>query len=532
MKLGRLTMLADALSVGRLSPRCWRGLWLLLALAGTGPSAGGAEPSRPGAPDLSMSRRVDELLAARWTEQAVKPAAAADDSELLRRLYLDLTGVIPTAWESRAYLADKRPEKRGELIDRLLVSPAHATHRANLWRELMLPRKFDPQQTAGLIGLQNWLRRQFVENRRYDRTVADLLVATGGDTAGPALFYTALGVKPEELGTTTARIFLGVRLDCAQCHNHPFDRWTQQDFWGYAAFFARIEQRSRNAAATRLVDTDSGDVRLPGTDIIVPTRYPGGLLVGSQEPGTRRQQLAIWMVSGDNPYLARATVNLVWAQLFGRGLVEPLDDFGPHNPASHPQLLEELSDSFVAGGYDLRQLYRILANTLAYQLASRAAEGADPPAESFARMSIKTLTGEQLYDSLGRVALRPRTRSQDPLADPLRQAFLMKLQTQTRTVTDFELSVPQALTLMNGPELSMVTDAAQSGLLAALEAPFMNNEQRVEAAFLATLSRQPRDNERAQFVEYVQSRPAAQRSQALGDVTWALLNSAEFILNH
>lgn len=482
-----------------------------------------------------MSPRIDELLAERWTAEGIAPAPPADDAELLRRLYLDLTGVIPTVWEAQAYLADQRPEKRGELVDRLLASPAHATHLANVWRDLMLPRKFDPQQTAGLVGLQKWLRKEFVDNRRYDRLVADLLVATGGDESGPALFYTAVGLKPEELGTTTARIFLGVRLDCAQCHNHPFDRWTQPDFWGYAAFFARLEQRSQNAANMRLVDADSGDVRLPETDTIVPARYPGGAVVDAQEPGTRRQQLAIWMVSSDNPYLARATVNLVWAQLFGRGLVEPLDDFGNHNPASHPALLEELANAFVASQYDLRQLYRTLTRTRAYQFASRrdGVDGnTDPRAELFAQMTVKTLTPEQLYDSLARVTLRATAESLDALADPRRQAFLVKMQTQTRTVTDFELGVPQALTLMNGPEMGLVTDAGESGLLAALDAPFMNDTQRLEAAFLATLSRRPRDAERAQFVDYLQSRPPAERMVALSDVVWALLNSAEFSLNH
>ncbi len=503
----------------------------LFAIFAGGP-LGATELPGPAAAGLNVSRRIDELLAERWTQQAVAPAVPADDAELLRRLHLDLTGVIPAVSQTRAYLADSRPEKRGELIDRLLLSPAHATHLADVWRDLMLPRKFDPQQIAGIIGVQNWLRRQFVDNRRYDRIVADLLVATGGDESGPALFYTALGVKPEELGTTTARIFLGVRLDCAQCHNHPFDRWTQQDFWGYAAFFARLQQRAGNAGSMRLVDVESGEVRLPDSDTIVAARYPGGTLVDPRERGTRRQQLAIWMASRDNPYLARATVNLVWAQLFGRGLVEPLDDFGEHNPASYPQLLEELANAFVATDYDLRWLFRALTNTRAYQLSSRPAGDVDPPAELFARMAVKALTPEQLYDSLGRVALQTQSESQERLADPRRQAFLMKMQAQTRSVTDFELGVPQALTLMNGPELNQATDAVQSSLLTALEAPFLTERQRVEAAFMATLARLPRDSERASFVEYVESKPADQRKAALGDVVWALVNSAEFALNH
>jgi hypothetical protein len=341
-----------------------------------------------------------------------------------------------------------------------------------------------------------------------------------------------LGLKPEELGTTTARIFLGMRLDCAQCHKHPFDRWTQEDFWGYAAFFAQTEQRSQNSSRVRLVDVKQGEAKLPDSDTIVPTKYLGGSLADANEGGTRRQQLAIWMVSRDNPYLARATVNLVWAQLFGRGLVEPLDDFGDHNPPSHPELLSELSQFFVHNDCNLRELYRTLVNTRAYQLSSRPKGKPEPAPELFAFMTVKTLTPEQLYDSLSRIALNRPAESQDPLSNPQRQAFLIQMQTQTRTVTDFETGVPQALTLMNGPESSLATERPDGGLLAALEAPFFDDAARVDTAFLAALARPPRDEEKARFVGYLQASPTSDRSQAVSDVVWALLNSAEFTLNH
>jgi hypothetical protein len=505
----------------------------LFTIAACGAVRGAVEDSsEPSFDDTPITRQLDRRLAQRWEQAGIVPAAVADDAEFLRRVTLDLTGVVPPVSEAQAFLRDPRTTKRQALIDRLLDSPAHATHLADVWRDLMLPRMADPQQTAGIIGVQNWLRRQFVDNRRYDRIVADLLVATGGDESGPALFYTTVGVKPDELGTRTARIFLGIRLDCAQCHDHPFDRWTQEDFWGYAAFFARLQQRTTNAANMRLVDVATGEVRLPDTETVVPTRYPGGVTLDAQGRGTRRQQLAIWMVSRENPYLGPAAVNLVWSQLFGRGLVEPIDDFGGHNPPSHPELLEELSGWFVASGYDLRRLYRVLANTRAYQLSSHHAEDADPPPDLFARMAVKTMSAEQLYDSLARVGLRSTDAAQDRLADPRRQAFLIKMLTQTRTVTDFEWGVPQALTLLNGAEPNALADAAQSKLLAALDAPFLDDAQRVETAFLATLSRPPRDDERSQFVQYIQDTPPDRRQAALGDVVWALVNSAEFMLNH
>lgn len=492
----------------------------------------GDEPAAAPELNAAMSRRVDALLGDRWQKAGLQPAQLANDGELLRRLHLDLVGIIPDVSQVQDYLDDSSPDKYVRLVDQLLASPAHATHLSNVWRDMLLPRKFDPQQVAGMIGVQNWLRRQFVDNRRYDRIVADLLVATGGGETGPALFYTALGVKPEELGMTTARLFLGLRLDCAQCHDHPFDRWKQRDFWGYAAFFARVKQNERDPRGMQLLDASTGEVRLPDSDTVVPPRYPGGVLVDPQELGTRRQQLAIWMVSRDNPYLSRATVNLVWAQLFGRGLVEPLDDFSEQNPASHPEVLQSLADAFVASGYDLRALYSTLVNTRAYRQSSRPSGSDEPPPELFAAMLVKVLTPEQLYDSLAKVSLQPGSDERDPLADPQRQAFVLKMQTQTRTATDFELGVPQALTMMNGPELGAASASAQSGLLKALGAPFLNDGQRIDVAFMAALARRPSDAERAKFVDYVLAQPASKRSQALGDVVWALLNCSEFMLNH
>jgi len=484
------------------------------------------------AADLATVSQIDELLATRWTKDGIRPAPLADDAEFLRRAYLDLTGVIPSVCEARAFLEDTSTDRRGALVERLIASPAFATRLADLWRDMMLPRKFDPAETAGLIGVQNWLRRQFADNRRYDRIVADLLVASGGGESGPALFYTALDLKPEELGTTTARLFLGVRLDCAQCHNHPFDHWTQQDFWGYAAFFARLQRRGNNPNNARLADVEFGEVRLPDSDAVVGPRYPGGADVDRRELGTRREQLAIWTVSGDNPYLARATVNLVWAQLFGRGLVEPVDDMGDHNPPSHPEVMQALCESFMASGYDLRRLYRVLTNLRAYQLGSQSSGSADPPEEAFAQMAIKTLSAEQLYDSLARVALRAPDSGQDRLADPPRTAFLVKMQSQARPATQFDRGVPQALTLMNGEEMTALADANASNLLKALDVPFWDDAARLEAAFLATLARLPSDEERSRFLEYLAARPADQRSGALGDIVWALVNSAEFTLNH
>jgi hypothetical protein len=489
----------------------------------------------------AMIRRIDERLAERWAALDVQSAPDATDTEFLRRAFLDLTGVVPRVSEVREFLADARDDKRARWIDRLLASPAHATHLATTWRNIVLPGGVSGEQVENAVGVQNWLRSQFVENMRYDRIVADFLVATGGGQTGPALYYTSLELQPEKLAASIARIFLGLQIECAQCHDHPFDRWKQRDFWGYAAFFARLEQPrpERGPNMIRLVDLNVGEVRLPNTDTIVPPKYPGGAAASEQDGGTRRAQLSIWMASRDNPYLARAAVNRAWAQLFGRGLVEPVDDLGPHNVPSHPQLLDELAAYFVATGFDLRELFRTLANTRAYRLSSQSESEREVPPELFARMAVKPLTAEQRYDSLQRtLARRPADefapgQASGRLFDPRRLAFIAKMESLSRTSTEYQAGVPQALTLMNGTNIDEATDIERSGLLAALEAPLFSDEDRVEVLMLATLSRPPTPQERTQFFEYVTRGGSSEHSRrALSDLLWALLNSAEFALNH
>ncbi|HMC11594.1 MAG TPA: DUF1549 and DUF1553 domain-containing protein, partial [Pirellulaceae bacterium] len=487
-------------------------------------------------------RRIDELVRARIKSAGFEPAALAGDEEFIRRVYLDLAGAIPRVAEVREFLADERTDKRARLIDVLLDSPAHATHLANTWRNIMLPGGLNLDQINNVVGVQNWLRQRFVENVRYDNLVSELLVASDGGEAGPALYYTSLDLAPEKLAGSTARIFLGLQIECAQCHDHPFDNWKQKDFWGYAAFFARLRQPAMNNPSprgrARLLDLDEGDVKLPNTEEIVLPRYPAGASPDDKELGTRREQLAIWMASRDNPFLSRAGVNRTWWHLFGRGLVEPVDDIGRQNAPSHPELLDELTAYFVTSGFDLRELYRTLVNTETYQRTSHWAADLSPPPELYVHMSVKTLTAEQLYDSVNRV-LHRRTRSMlaginvnSPLLDPQRQSFIAKVQSSGRNFLEYQAGVLQSLSLLNGSDLAEATDPERSPLLGSLQAPFFIDDDRLRTLFLATYARQPTEPElgvcRRQLAEYSES----DRAKAFSDILWALLNSAEFALNH
>ena len=489
-----------------------------------------------------MTRRVDELLAEGWQAANIQPVPNSSAAEFLRRASLDLNGVTPTVAEVRSFLANDSVAKRAELIDRLLQSPRYATHMANIWRNILVTESVDFTQLESIVGLQSWLREQFARNLPYDAFVAQFLVASRS-TNGPGVFYTSLELKPEKLAAKTSQIFLGVQMQCAECHDHPFDHWSQHDFWGYAAFFAQLEQRGegRRQMLQRLVDLDRGEVTLPDTNETIAPQYPGGRRADAAEGGSRRLQLSIWMASRDNPYLPRAAVNRAWEQLFGRGLVEPIDDMSPRNTPSHPRLLDELAAYFARTGFDLKNLYRTLANTNAYQLASGASSKAgtgeitEEHANLFAAMNVKSLRAEQIYDSLERF-LTPTSPSSPStpfgLADGRRIQFITQMRMQTRSARDFERGAAQALMLMNGAETNQMTSVAQGQFLTALTAPWFDDRQRVETLFLATLSRFPTEAEISEINDVLADVDDNDTRPVLGDVLWALINSAEFTLNH
>jgi hypothetical protein len=404
----------------------------------------------------------------------------------------------------------------------------------------MLPGGLNIEQINNVVGVQNWLRARFVDNLRYDNMVSELLVATEGDDVGPALYYTSLELAPEKLAGSTARIFLGLQIECAQCHDHPHDKWKQTDFWGYAAFFAQLQrpEMGNPIARARLVDLNTGDVKLPKTEEIVLPKFPGGASPDLSEAGTRRVKLAIWMASRDNPYLPRAGANRVWAHLFGRGLVEPVDDLSPQNPPSHPELFEELTNYFVETGFDLRELFRTLANTQTYQRTSKWTAEKSAPPQLYAHAAVKTLTAEQLYDSLNRVlsrkaqAMFPGQLAGSPLLDPQRQAFIAKMQSAARSPLDYQAGILQALTQMNGADMAEATDPQRSPLVGALEAPIFNDQDRIKALVMSTLSRQTSDEELSLFTAHLNKYSPSEKQKGLSDILWVLLNTAEFSLNH
>lgn len=486
---------------------------------------------------------INTLLDRLWHQNKVTPAGPASDAELMRRVYLDLAGRTPTVLEVRNYLSDTSPNRYVTLVDRLLASPDHATHLATVWRTFLLPEGVDLSRFGGIPAFDGWLSGRFRNNVPYDQLVRELLLAEGRlSQSGPLLFYSAAKLDADQLAGRTARVFLGMRLECAQCHDDPFEPWTQQDFWSYAAFFARISrpQAALESVSTvmRVRDIDRGEVMLPHSKDPVVPRFPDGSnLDETSTAAARRQQLARWLTGSDNPFFARAAVNRAWAHMFGRGIVDPVDGFGKRNPPRSSQLLDLLAAQFIANHFSMRQAFRTMALTRAYQLSSGTATEDSMRQEWFAQMNIKMLTAEQIYDCISVASMLMGADSKEfsiaRVGNPRRDDFLQQFKTLAGRPIEYQGGIPQALTLMNGTLINNATDLAGSGLLKSLEAPFFSDDQRIEVIYLATLSRQPTSREWTLLRSYTNDRdPHTTIQEPLADILWALLNSAEFTMNH
>ncbi|QDT08422.1 DUF1549 domain-containing protein [Planctomycetes bacterium K23_9] len=480
--------------------------------------------------DAAVSQ-INQVLSDSWQQQDIVPAAVSSDAEFCRRVWLDLAGVAPPVSEVRMFLNDTLPDKRGRLIDRLLMSPHHASHMAATWNDILLPADAQSiQQRQNIVALQRWLRDQFIDNTPYDYFVASFLTAGGAANRGPAIFYTTREVEPKKIAAATSRIFLGIQLQCAECHDHPFDRWTQEDFWGYAAFFGQLSRSDENMNAGGLiVDLPDGDVTMPDSDDPVAPHYPGVSEPPEEDvTNNRRRQLTIWMASRDNDYFARAAVNRFWGHLFGRGLVDPVDAMDKDNPASHPELLDFLTRYFIQQRFDLRNLIATIARSDAYQRSSAYDAVDRPPADSFAVMSVKTLTPRQFYNSVRQNVMRQNQAVSMNANDAQREQFLARMRATDTSPRDYPHGVMQALGVMNGPEMSRAVHSTQSGLLASLEAPFFEEADKVEAIFLATLSRYPNEVETQRMARFfAKANSEVERGQLRSDLLWTLLNTAE-----
>ena len=534
-------------------------------------SAGGSEEQ---AKIAEASSKVDAYIEAGWVEAAVHPAAAADDAELVRRLYLDLVGRIPRPDEVRRFLDNAASGKTAGLVDDLLDSPEFASHWAQYWTTALLGRGRLPLY-VDRDSFASWLASGIGAGESYDEIARQLITATGNPVDNGAVnFLLSFEMNPEDTAESVAANFLGMQLGCARCHNHPYESWTREEFYGFAASFAgidrdrptaadrrtrrdsrrRVEEKKKQAEQStgmkkrelrqdmmeslstvrktlRLVDRNPAELELTEgeeTKILRPK-----LLDGSVPRGNPREGLADWLVRAENPYFSAAAVNRIWGVLFGRGLVEPVDAFGVGNPPSHPELLAFLARDFASHGYDLRRLFRVLTGTRAYRLSSTYA--VEPPVRKlFAVAPLRRMSPEQLFNSLLTLLdLERDGRSgefQEKRDDFLRRfVFLF----DTDAVGDADLAqgtIPQALAMLNGPLTRMGRGRGGSSRGGRGRDILRGPSLAVDELFLRALARNPSATERVDVERFV--RGEKNRRQAYRDVVWALANTSEFLFIH
>jgi hypothetical protein len=496
-----------------------------------------------------LAEWIDQRFAAEYAQTHGAAPLLVDDATFLRRLFLDLQGHIPTVPQARDFLSDEGSFKRQDYVDRLLdddprqnrFAARSAENLARIWRRMLVPASSPGAATA--MRLDPWLAKQFSDNVPYDELAKKLMLAAPPQPMPPGpqgaeqyadldslagVFQQAVGATPESMTGAFARVFLGLRLNCAQCHDHPFTDWKQRDFWGLAAFF-QVNSSGRDSAARPAPSiTPAGENQLT---------YPAKLLWTNDAlkelPAAKssREVVAGWIISPENPNFAATAVNRVWQHLCGRGLAGPVDELDRATPTER-RVLDELARLFVAAGYDLRWLIAGICKSNVYQ--QRAAAEADAQS-GLVRRPLKTLLPEQVFDSLEVALGLPIGKADNgPRFSGERQQFVARMnEAAPESPDDYHAGIPQALMLMNGKLTADATSLDSSRTLrAVVEAPFLSPQEKIETLFLAVLSRRPRPAESSFLLAHVE-RPANGEpgSPAYAEIMWGLLNSPEFVLS-
>lgn len=524
------------------------------------------EPGRVGDPagDASVNRGVvafiDEELEREWEARQLAPSPEAKDAEWIRRVYLDLAGHIPSAREVDEFLAEVRPYKRQQLIDRLLDEPDYVYNFTTIWANLLVGRGDNPD--IDRRALEAYLRQGFRNNRPWKDMVYELVSAEGDPTENGAANFLLAHLNNEAVPATaiTARLFMGVQIQCTQCHKHPFNDTTQQAFWELNSFFKQTERvvqkrydesDGRMKSEVRLVSRPIGGPTFYETrQGLVRVAYPifSGTRVPADPQVNRREQLARLMTEGEKPLIAEAIVNRMWAHFFGHGFTRSITDMGPHAIPSHPRLLDGLAERFVESNYDLKQLIRWICSSHAYQLSSQIAEtnADDQPAAgdvpAFSHMYLKSMTAEQIYDSLlvasaatGELGSQRLAMIQD--RNEWIQQFVVDLETEENDEQMLlDGSITQALVRMNGELIDAALDPTAPTLIRSILNENLSDQDAVRRLALASLSREPTPQELAAFRKLLRAPRGSGRQQArtriLQDIFWAYLNSPEFVLIH
>jgi Protein of unknown function (DUF1549)/Protein of unknown function (DUF1553) len=504
-----------------------------------------AQPPMANYPDVARNNFIDDLVFAKLKRLNIVPSPLSSDSEFLRRVYLDTVGLLPALDESREFLESKDPDKRAKLIDELVARPEFAELWATRFADLFRTGLLDQGHKGGRL-MYNWLRKSVMEDKPYNQFATELLTASGQLKFNPTanFYYVTEFSEPENIATNISQVFLGVRLECARCHNHPWEKWTQDDFWGFAAFFGRmgIKDTYENDESQVLLKV-KGEVIHPKTKKAVAPKYLDGPNEVEQADEDVREKLAAWITSPKNPWFPRAIMNRMVKHYLGRGLVEPVDDFRVTNPPSNQALLDALAKDFVENGYHLKHTARLILNSRVYQLSSEPNETNRGDPINYSRYYVKRLMAEQLADSITEVTGVPEkypgymlgTRAMEiPQGAP--SYFLATFgRMKAREVIcerDAQPDMVQAMHLISGETLARQT-TAKGGLLDQwLADSSLTDEGVVRRIFLASVVREPDRREMEVALLPIAAKGAGARRQAFEDVLWSIFNSKEFLFNH
>lgn len=543
----------------------------LLLFAGSRAALAAQDAQPPGGSTAGSSdvliQYINEQIRTGWQENEVQPSPIADDAEWLRRVYLDLLGHIPPVEVVERFLADKDKTKRSRMIETLLDDPNYVRNWTTIWTNLAIGRQ-TPRRVSRL-GMQKFFREAFARNRPWNEVVYDLIAAEGHyERNGEVNYLLAQMTNNDDAVQATAhatRLFMGIQVQCTQCHDHPFNDWKQDQFWQFNAFFRqarRVDHRRYDPQSGRMVDDYSELVAAEfqgedgqGQGGVFYERRSGEMRISypfffdkrvQLTPGMNlRAELARLMIEGDKPWVARAMVNRMWGHFFGYGFTRPVDDMGPHKAPSHPELLERLTEEFVESRYDVKQLIRWITHSEAYHLTSQFGPGNEidnPPAGEmplFSHMYVKQMSAEQLYDSLivateAHKSGRSGWEEAEQQRQQWMQQFIIAFGTdENDEATTFNGTIPQALMMMNGSLTASAIDARQGGYLYRVLTEPGTDSDKIQKLWLSTLSRPPTRLEQQGALAIVRGqRTLEDRLAAYQDLFWALLNSNEFILVH
>ncbi len=484
---------------------------------------------------------VDELVLDKLKKLRMNPSPVCSDEVFVRRIYIDMIGMVPNREQYEAFMANKAPDKRARLIDELLQKKEFTELWVSKWAEWLMMRSSNRVSYKAIVLYYNWLADQIGSNVPLDKMVVNLLTANGGTFSEPATNYYELETNNLKVAENIAQTFMGMRIQCAQCHNHPFDRWTQDDYYNFAAFFAQVGRKQAEDYRERIIyNRGSGEVRH-----VVTGKNAVPVFLGGRQPDVkgkdRRVVMAEWLASPENPYFAENFVNRIWQHYFGIGIIDPVDDIRVSNPATNPELLKELAKRFTESGYDSRQLIREICNSNTYQRSTKRNETNETDETNFAHQAIRRIKAESLLDIISQVTHTKDKFRGLPLGSRAVQVsdgatsnyFLTTFGRATReTVCSCEVkmepSLSQALHLLNGDTVN--GKIKSGGVIKEYVTKKTAPDEVITDLYVICLSRKPVEEELAKLRPMFSD--PKNYTKACEDVFWALLNSREFLFNH